>query len=122
MKDKTFWKVLRGMGLKWTAGDRIIPYTPETEPRFNKLGVVRSIVKVAMGMGVERLKPVCPITAVCFEETGCYYPVMRWEQAASDLGLDAMFADGLASAADSKLLHDPQVRETLLEAVGVEHE
>jgi hypothetical protein len=115
MKEKTFWRVLKEMGLKWTAGDRVIPYA-------NKKGVVRAVVKVAMGMGVERLKPVCPITAVCFEETGCYYPVMRWEQAASDLGLDEMLADGLVSAADSKILHDPRIREMLLEAVGLEGE
>ena len=115
MKERTFWKVLKELSLKWTAGDRVIPYA-------NKKGVVRSIVKVAMGKGVERLKPVCPITAVCFEKTGYYYPVMLWEQAAQDLGLDECFADCLVSAADSKLTHDPRVRETLLETLGLEGE
>jgi hypothetical protein len=115
MKDKAFWKVLKEMGLKWTAGDRMIHYA-------NKKGVVRAVVEVSFGMGVKRLKPVCPITAVCFERTGCYYPVMLWEKASQELGLDAGFADGLVSAADSKLLHDPQVRATLLETVGLEGE
>ena len=115
MKDKTFWRVLKEMGLKWRAGDRVIPYA-------NKKGVVRSVVEVSFGMGVKRLKSVCPITAVCFERTGCYYPVMLWKKASQDLGLDDRFADGLVSAADSKLLHDPQVRETLLTTVGLEGE
>jgi len=116
MKDKTFWKVLKEMGLKWRAGDRA------TKRATGSKGVVRSSVEVSFGMGVKRLKVVCPITAVCFEKTGCYYPVMLWETAAKDLGLDAMFADGLMSAADFKLLHDPQVRATLLATVGLEGE
>ncbi len=115
MKEKTFWKVLKEMGLKWRAGG-----FPNL--KLEKHGVVRSVVEVSFGMGVKRLKSVCPITAVCFEQTGCYYPVMMWEKASKDLGLDAQFADGLVSAADSKLLHDPQVRETLMDTVGLEGE
>ena len=113
MKDKTFWKVLKEMGLKWRAGG--LPNLKK-----EKHGVVRAVVEVSFGMGVKRLKSVCPITAVCFEKTGCYYPVMLWKKASKDLGLDDRFADGLVSAADSKLLHDPQVRETLMETVGLE--
>ncbi len=107
MKDKTFWKVLKEMGLEWIG---------------RPSGTVRAVVEVSFGMGVKRLKSVCPVTAVCFERTGCYYPVMLWKKASQDLGLDEGFADGLVSAADSKLLHDPQVRETLLTTVGLEGE
>ena len=107
MNENKFMEVLTSMGLKWTA---------------RPSGVVRSSLEVSMGMGVKRFKAVCPITAVCFEKTGIYYVVCGWEAAAKAMGMNLTFAEKVQEAADGTYRSSRQVRETLLEAVGLEGE
>jgi len=62
----------------------------------------------------------CPITLVCFDQTGESYGSGFWDAAADKLGLDQEIASEIVGAADHEADRDPDLREQLKSAVGKE--
>jgi hypothetical protein len=111
MNEPEFWEVLKDSELKW------IGVTTK----------LRAKVEVKEG-GLPVTKPVCPITAVCFLETGVFYPPTGWEEACQELELDEGFADDIIAGADyvpgvgvlGLNENDTRIRTQLYKAVGLE--
>ena len=62
----------------------------------------------------------CPLTYVCEKETGIYYDITDWNDAARELDIDMALADHVQQAADCGLGHDSSLREELIKACRLE--
>ncbi len=58
----------------------------------------------------------CPITYVALKETGKYFTLCQYDEAARELGLDTQLSVDIVEAADNSVHHKPELRTKLLEA------
>jgi len=66
---------------------------------------------------VRNVGPFCPLTYLCFQETGRLYSVWSWKKAAKKLGVPRHRAKTIVQAADGAT-HGP-IRRDLLTALGL---
>lgn len=59
----------------------------------------------------------CPITVVCYAETGVKLSCDSWREAADKIGMDANLAEDVVRAADCGLDYDAFLRDELIEAL-----